>query len=66
MGLGLNEDCDTLNDINSHCGNRSSPSHKSTGRLGGGFVVVKSNQMSNMSKSDNVELANFNRPIHTS
>jgi hypothetical protein len=66
MGLGTNEECDTLNDINSQGGNRSSPSHKSTGRLGAGFVVIKSNQMSNISKSDNTELATFSRPIHTS
>ncbi len=69
MGLGGNDDCDTLNDHNSHsleAGNRSSPSNKSTSRLGGGFAVVKSNQMSNISRSEQAELVPNHRPIHTS
>ena len=69
MGLGGRDDCDTLNAHNSHSmegGNRSSPSHKSTSRLGGGFAVVKSNQMSNISRNDPPDLVTFTRPIHTS
>lgn len=46
MGLEGHDECETLNDHNSHSvegGNRSSPSQKSTSRLGGAFAVVKSN-----------------------